>query len=103
MRPSGGKTQRRPQQSEGTSRLKNRAKLGEPDAPNAPDHTTNKKQNKQQNQIDKMSRGRRRESALIAIAETTKLLLAGGVPDLEDNFAIVGVEGQRMNLDTLSR
>ena len=37
---------------------------------------------------------------VVAIAETTELLLAGGVPDVEADRAEVGREGDRVNLDT---
>ncbi|RUO96644.1 hypothetical protein BC936DRAFT_141695 [Jimgerdemannia flammicorona] len=35
-----------------------------------------------------------------AITETTKFLLAGGIPGVEDNSPKIGVEGQRMDLNT---
>lgn len=37
---------------------------------------------------------------VVAVAETTKLLLSGGVPDVEADRAEVGREGQRVHLDT---
>ena len=37
---------------------------------------------------------------VVAIAETTKLFLAGGIPDIEHDRAKVGGEGQRVNLNS---
>ena len=37
---------------------------------------------------------------VVTIAETTKLLLTGGIPDVEADRAEVGREGQRVHLDT---
>ncbi|RUS16325.1 hypothetical protein BC937DRAFT_91349 [Endogone sp. FLAS-F59071] len=39
---------------------------------------------------------------LIAITETAKLLLTSGIPSIKDNGTEVGVESQRMNLNTES-
>jgi hypothetical protein len=37
---------------------------------------------------------------IISIAETTEFLLAGGVPDVKADGAVVGREGERVDLDT---
>lgn len=37
---------------------------------------------------------------IVSIAEPTKLLLAGGVPDVEANGAEIGVELEGVNLNT---
>ena len=37
---------------------------------------------------------------VVTIAETTELLLAGGIPDVEADGAEVGGEGKRVDLDT---
>jgi hypothetical protein len=37
---------------------------------------------------------------VVAITETTKLLLTGSIPDVEANLTGVGVETQRVDLDT---
>jgi len=37
---------------------------------------------------------------IVTISETTKLLLASGVPDVEANCAEIGRELKRMNLDS---
>jgi hypothetical protein len=39
---------------------------------------------------------------VVTIAETTELLLSCGVPDIEADGAEVGVEGERVDLDTES-
>lgn len=37
---------------------------------------------------------------VVAIAEATELLLTGSVPDVEADGAVVGVEGEGVDLDT---
>ena len=39
---------------------------------------------------------------VVAIAEATELLLAGGIPDVEADGTEVGGEGERVDLDTES-
>ena len=39
---------------------------------------------------------------VVAVTEATELLLAGGVPNVEDDLAVVGVEGHRVHLNTES-
>ena len=39
---------------------------------------------------------------IVTISETTKLLLASGVPDIEANCAKIGRELKRMDLDSKS-
>jgi hypothetical protein len=39
---------------------------------------------------------------IVSIAETPKFLLAGGVPDVKANGAIVGCESEGVDLDTKS-
>jgi hypothetical protein len=39
---------------------------------------------------------------LITITKTTKLLLASGIPSVEDEVTEVGVEGKGMDFDTKS-
>ncbi len=40
---------------------------------------------------------------VVSVAETTELLLSGGIPDVEADSAEVGGERQRVDLDTQSR
>jgi hypothetical protein len=39
---------------------------------------------------------------IISVAETSKFLLAGSVPDVKADYAIVGRKCERMDLDTKS-
>jgi len=37
---------------------------------------------------------------VVSVSETTELLLTGGIPDLEFDLSVVGVESERMDFDT---